>query len=322
MFTLWVVVLGLLGMTAGIKPRRSRLSHYELNRREALGDPAAVAALRREKLRPVVVSLRTIISSLLLVFLALLGQVVFGWLLNLVIVSCLVLFYYRLRLLTTVLRKYAQRLYDRYEDQTLTFIEKQARILRLLLPVVSFSARLIKPGSREEVAAIVAKSEGILPPHEIRLLNNALEFDKKLARDVMTPRSDISAVARNELLGPLVLSDLHQTGHSRFPVMDGDLDHIVGILHVQDMLTLGDKRSVIAEKAMEPRVFYVREDQTLHQALEVMIRTQCQLVVVINQAQETVGVISLRDSIEALLGRQLAGGFSADDDKRAVACRG
>ena len=53
----------------------------------------------------------------------------------------------------------------------------------------------------------------------------------------MTPRGVMNTVAKEDVIGPLLLDELHKTGHSRFPVTDGDIDHIVGILHIRSLLT-------------------------------------------------------------------------------------
>jgi CBS domain containing-hemolysin-like protein len=118
-----------------------------------------------------------------------------------------------------------------------------------------------------------------------------------------------------------VLDDLHKTGHSRFPVTDGDIDHVIGMLHIQDIFTLDAKRSVTAEKAMEPRVFYIREDQTLDHALVAFLRTHHHLFIVVNEFRETVGILSLEDVIEALLGRKIIDEFDTHEDLRLVAMR-
>jgi len=114
---------------------------------------------------------------------------------------------------------------------------------------------------------------------------------------------------------------LHQKGHSRLPVIDGDIDHVIGILHLQSLLALDIKRSVTAEKAMEPRVYYIRQDQTLQHALAAFLRTHHHLFIVVNEFRETVGLLTLEDVIEALLGRKIIDEFDAHDDLRAVALR-
>jgi CBS domain containing-hemolysin-like protein len=137
----------------------------------------------------------------------------------------------------------------------------------------------------------------------------------------MTKRDDIVFINHTELLGPLVLSDLHKTGHSCFPVVAGDLDHIVGMLDIREHLTLEAKRSVTAAKAMMPQVFYIRGDQPLDQALAAFVRTHYHLLVVINEEGETLGLLSLRDVLETLFGRPMADEFASDSDVRLVAGR-
>ena len=151
---------------------------------------------------------------------------------------------------------------------------------------------------------------------------NALSFKTKTVASIMTPRAVIDSVPKQELLGPLVLDDLHKTGHSRFPVIDDNLDHIVGILHIQDLLTLdGGKKTTTADKTMEARVYYIHQDQTLQQALSGFIRTHHHLFIVINEYRETVGVLTLEDVVEALLGRKIIDEFDSHQDLRQVAAR-
>jgi len=117
------------------------------------------------------------------------------------------------------------------------------------------------------------------------------------------------------------LDDLHKTGHSRLPVIKGDIDHVIGILHLNNLLSLDIKRSTTAEKAMEKKVFYIRQDQTLQHALAAFLRTKHHLFVVVNEFRETVGLLALEDVLEALLGRKIVDEFDEHDNLRQVALR-
>jgi CBS domain containing-hemolysin-like protein len=122
-------------------------------------------------------------------------------------------------------------------------------------------------------------------------------------------------------LGPLTLDDLHKTGNSKLPVIASDIDHIVGILHLEGLLALDIKRSTTAEKAMEPKVYYIHKDQTLQHALTEFLSTRHYLLIVIDESRQTVGLITLEDVIEALLGRKIVDEFDAHDNLREVASR-
>ena len=92
-------------------------------------------------------------------------------------------------------------------------------------------------------------------------------------------------------------------------------------MNLKNLLTLDTKHSSTAEKAMEPKVYYIREDQTLQHALAAFLKTHHQLFVVVNEFRETVGLLSLEDVIEALIGQKIVDEFDAHDDLRAVALR-
>ena len=156
-----------------------------------------------------------------------------------------------------------------------------------------------------------------------KLILSGLSFDGRSVHEIMTPKSVVDTIQNTEMLGPLVLDDLHKTGHSRFPVVDGDIDHVVGVLYVHDVLTLdtSKKHTSKVETAMSKKVYYIREDHSLGQALTAFLSTHHHLFIVINEFRETVGIVTLEDTLEALLGRRIIDEFDAHDDMRAVAAR-
>ena len=139
----------------------------------------------------------------------------------------------------------------------------------------------------------------------------------------MTPRSVVETIKKSEILGPLVLDDLHKTGHSRFPVIEGDIDHVVGVLYLRDLLTLDTNRkhTALAESAMSKNVFYIHQEQSLGHALAAFLKTHHHLFIVVNEFRETVGILTLEDTIETLLGKKIVDEFDAHDDLRTVAGR-
>ena len=244
-----------------------------------------------------------------------------GWLWG-VILSLLVVLEYGAIARIAVLQRASQKIYEKHETVLLTFVEKYQTAFRLLRSATPEWKKELRLDSREELEQLVASAGGLLNGDEQKLIIHGLQFPEKQVKDIMTPRGVIDSIPKNELLGPLVLDDLHKTGHSRFPVIDGDVDHVVGILYIQDLLTVDSgKGSSTAEKTMLPRVFYIREDQTLDHALAAFLRTHHHLFIVINEFRETVGIVSLEDVIEALLGRKIIDEFDTHEDLRIVAAR-
>jgi len=304
----------------GISPSRTSLSSFELDRRIASGDKAAIATERREKLLGDILSLRRGVSALLLVIFVTTSVAAFGWLLG-ILVSVFLALEVGAIARVSLWQRHTQKLYEKYEPQLLQFVERFAGIVKFLRAVAPDAPSRDRLDSREELEYLVEHSNGLLTSDEKNLISHSLVFDSREVKEILTPKSMIDSISKKELLGPLVLDDLHKTGHSRFPVIDGDIDHIVGMLHIRDLLTLDSKRSATVEKAMEARVFYIREDQTLQHALAAFIRTHHHLFIVVNEFRETVGVLSLEDVMEALLGRKIVDEFDSHEDLRVVAAR-
>jgi CBS domain containing-hemolysin-like protein len=85
------------------------------------------------------------------------------------------------------------------------------------------------------------------------------------------------------------------------------------------MHALKNRESLSVREVMDTQVFYIREDQSLDKALGACIKKRRSLLVVVNQYRETVGVITVEDIIEQLIGRKIIDQFDEYDDLRAVA---
>lgn len=321
MLALFIVVVLSLVFVASFNPARSNSSDFELDRRLKLGDDSARQVLRRDKLLPLFISLRNIKTALLLVAATLLAVVNFGWVFGVIIAVVISLQYGALARLKYV-RLASDKLYKKYEFLIMKYLEKARPYLRFL-ETIKFSDMnsTFNIGSKEELVKLVSETTSVLTPNEKNLIMSGLQFGPKQIKEVMTQRAKIDAINKNEFLGPLMLSELHTLGHSRLPVIDKDIDHVIGILHIKDMLSLDNKKSTSAEKAMEAKVFYIHEDQTLEHALMAFIKTKHHMFIVINEQRQTVGLITLEDVIEQLIGRDIKDEFDHHHDLGAVAGR-
>lgn len=316
--TLLIIVFITLVFVASIKPSRTPLSRYELKRRADAGEEGARATLRREGLLPDVYSLQRIVCALLLVALAPLTIIVLGWVFGLLVAAAVALEYAAIARLKVV-HVLAMRVYVKLEPSLLNVIEKTSPVFRFIRGREELTAAQGEVASVDELVHIIEQSDGALTKSEQKLLTHAIRFETKQVRDVMTPRSMVDSIDKSEVLGPLMLDQLHKTGHSRFPVVNGDIDHVVGMVYLSELVQLDHKKSPVAGKAMHAKVFYVREDATLGHALNAFIRTHHHLFIVVNTYRETVGVVSLEDVIEQILGRKIVDEFDAHDDLRKVA---
>jgi CBS domain containing-hemolysin-like protein len=159
-----------------------------------------------------------------------------------------------------------------------------------------------------------------IDPVELELTAKALAFgDKKVAKH-MTPRRKAKSVGASDSIGPILMDELHASGQTRFPVYDGKKTNIVGTLFLRDLVNT--KASAVARDVMRPTVNYVHEDQTLLDALQAILRTHHHLLIVVNDQQDYVGVLSIEDVLSQIIGEEIVDEFDQYDDRRAVASRG
>lgn len=314
-------VLAVLLGVAAVSPNIPALSAFELARRSKKGDTTVHIQALRERLFKDVVSVQRALLAILLVIFALLSITVLGAFIGSIISMAVALGYGALARSKAV-NSISQKFYNKYELKLLLFLEKHQSGTKWLRSVVP-ATRDERIDSKDELIERIEQSHMVLTDNEKVQLLSSLQFENKVVSQIMTPKSVVDTIPQHEILGPLVLDDLHKTGHSRFPVINGDIDHVVGILYLRDVLTIDSakKHTARVESAMSKKVFYIREDHTLSQALSAFLRTHHHLFIVINEFRETVGIITLEDTLEALLGRSIVDEFDAHDDMRAVAAR-
>ncbi len=299
----------------------TRLTSFELERRIAKGDAAAKAARQKQEILPGLLALRRILDTLLSVLVIVCLAYALGWLMG-VIVSTLFLLFASFVARSGFVGRQAHALYKRFETKILKVTTILSPLLSLFKDKIDTRSADFTLHSKEELLHLAQEAKSVLNHEERLLLAHSLKFDERLVGEIMTPRSVVESINKSEILGPIVLDRLHKTGHSRFPVINKDFDHVVGLLYTHD-LVVGSKKlnNASAEKMMDSKVFYINEGQTLNQALAGFLRTRHHLFIVVNEFEETTGVITIEDVIEALIGRKIIDEFDQYADLRAVASR-
>jgi len=319
-FVAIVCILALVAV-AGIVIDSPGDSEFELERRTRGGEKKAELLLARRQYIADLLSLQRTSISLLLVLMAALLVAEWGWVFGLT-AALLVALQYGVAARIPFIHAFSQKYYNKFEPNIITFIKKYPIVTKIIRTITA-TPQDGKLGSREELLYLISQSGVVLSHDEKSLLSHTLKFSDKTVRDSMTPRSVIDSIGRNELLNPLVIDQLHRTGHNRFPVIDKDIDHIVGVLYLRNILTIdaNKKHTAKVETAMEPKVYYIHEDQLLSHALAAFLRVQHHLFIVVNEYRETVGLLSLEDVMEVLIGKKINDEFDMHDDLRAVAMR-
>ncbi|HSA55123.1 MAG TPA: CNNM domain-containing protein [Gemmatimonadaceae bacterium] len=138
--------------------------------------------------------------------------------------------------------------------------------------------------------------EGVGERTEIAIISGVVQFAEKRIRDVMTPRPEIFAVEES-LPKPELARRVAQANYSRVPVYRGSLDQIVGMVHVFDLL----KQANGSRPRVRP-VAVTRPQVSCKELLFTMLRERKHLAVVRDDAGLTVGVVTLEDLLEELVG--------------------
>jgi CBS domain containing-hemolysin-like protein len=157
--------------------------------------------------------------------------------------------------------------------------------------------------TREEVAALVEESrgEGLLEDGTYDRLSGALGFTEKTVQTVLMPPTTLQTVRRGST-GADVEALCAATGYSRFPVVGAD-NELAGYLHIKDVLETDEARRnrPIEDKWIRPFA-PVRKDDLLHDTLEKLQRRGAHMARVVNEEGGTIGVATLEDVIEELVG--------------------
>ncbi len=164
-----------------------------------------------------------------------------------------------------------------------------------------------------------AQNDNRMTETEIEIARRSLQFGDKIVRDIMVPRRAVKIVNANDAIGPILIDELHKSGHSRFPVYDGKKDNIVGTLYLRDLIGLKVEGSI--KDTMYKKAFYVHEEQSLYDVFQAILKTHHQMFVVVNNFEEFVGVIGLEDIVEQIIGTPILDEFDHYEDLRAVAAR-
>jgi len=163
------------------------------------------------------------------------------------------------------------------------------------------------------------QSDNRITKEEIDMAVHALSFGDKLVRDIFIPFSQVKSVKLNDTIGPVLMDELYDSGHSRFPVYDGKSNNIVGILYLHDLVQKqhGGKVAEVYQK----HVVYAHEEETLYQTLQAFLKTKRHLFVVVNRFEEVIGIVTIEDVLEQVIGQPIMDEFDQYEDLRAVAER-
>ncbi len=156
--------------------------------------------------------------------------------------------------------------------------------------------------TEEELITIVdeAEEDGTLESDEGDLIRSAIEFNDVCAGDILTPRVDICAISKDETVANIAKVFI-ESAYSRLPVYDEDLDDIIGILHEKDFFIAYHNNNKTITKHLKKPV-HVSEHIKISDLLQVLKTKKCHMAVVVDEFGGTMGIVTMEDIIEELIG--------------------
>lgn len=175
------------------------------------------------------------------------------------------------------------------------------------------------PKTLEDFIGVLQRTpKDILGYKEREVISSAMTFKDKHVADIMLPRKMITFVYEHDFLGPLMLDKLYKSGFEHFPVLSSDGHQIVGLIHTESLNSLEIKNTDRASNFLDKKVYYLRTDYTLEQALAAFLRTNCFFFVVVDTQGHLAGLLTYDMMLAYLLGYVPKDKFTEDSSISAV----
>ena len=162
-----------------------------------------------------------------------------------------------------------------------------------------------EPVTEEEIRMLVdvGEEKGVIEGVQKDMINNIFEFDDLTAGEIMTPRTDVVALDIEDTLQE-ALTIAMEEGFSRIPVYEEDIDHIIGILHIKDLLPFVGKKmpSDVTLRGLMRETYFVPETKHCGDLFSEMTAKRMQMAVVVDEYGGVAGILSMEDLLESIVG--------------------
>lgn len=157
--------------------------------------------------------------------------------------------------------------------------------------------------SEDELRMIVNASErgGVLDHMESRLIDNVFDFADRVAREVMVPRQDMNCLFVDDPLSEN-MKLVKATGHTRYPLCMEDKDHVLGMVHIRDIMYLQNKSDDFDLRKIMREIVVVPEGMSIAKVLQTMQKKHIQMAAVADEYGGTAGLVTMEDLIEEIVG--------------------
>ena len=205
-------------------------------------------------------------------------------------------------------------------------------LLRTLHPLLKWAVkyidRYIVPAhtgiyEREDLYALLERQihqgDNRINDQELEAMRNVLQFGEYTVRDAMIPRRHVKAINVDENIGPIIIDELHASGHARFPVYEDKPTNIVGTLALESVADIKHHGKV--RDHYDTHIVYAHESDGLAQVVLTFYKSKQRMLIVINSFDEYVGIVTIDDVLKHLVTMAEEEVDDKSDDRKAVAAR-
>ena len=208
-------------------------------------------------------------------------------------------------------------------------VDRLASFLGPILWAVTFISRGITGGraarapylTEEELISLlhVSEEQGVIEEQEHQMIHGIIEIGDKTVREIMVPRTDIVAVERHADLREVVRI-FKEHRHTRLPVFEHDIDHVVGLIHTKDLLlfyTLSTSQKFDMDKLLR-HIEFTPEQKKVDELLHDMRTKKVHMMIVVDEYGGTAGLVTLEDLLEEIVGEIRDEYDSAEEEELVI----
>ena len=159
--------------------------------------------------------------------------------------------------------------------------------------------------TEEEIRMMVdvGEEKGVIEESQKDMINNIFEFDDLTAGEIMTPRTDVAALDVEDGLEEALRIGVDE-GYSRLPVYEEDIDHVIGILHIKDLLPYVGRTlpREVSLKTLVRETYFVPETKNCGELFSEMTAKHLQMAIVVDEYGGVAGIVSMEDLLESIVG--------------------
>ncbi len=157
--------------------------------------------------------------------------------------------------------------------------------------------------SEDEILTMIkfGESAGVVAKDKRRMLHGVFGLSQIRVRDVMVPRTEVVGIEVDTPFSELI-GIAAQAHHSRFPVYSGELDQIVGVIHIKEILNFVDRPEAFFMRSVVRAPYFVPEAKPVETLMQAFRRKQIHLAVVVDEHGGFEGIVTLEDIVEEIVG--------------------